>query len=257
MARSLDGSVVAVVGATGVLGSAIAQVLTSRGATVVRAGRQGDVDVVVDLQDAGSGDALVAYARDRHGRLDGVVIAAGVVTFGPLADTDDEVIEELFLTNAIGPLWLARRVIPALIETRGFLVHLSGVVASQPVAGMAAYSASKAAVLSLTRFLAREWAAAGVRVNAITPGFFPAEQNRRLLFNADGSPTPRAQAILGHTPMGRFGDAPELVGAVVFLAVGTVKTYRGRRPTGHQPSAATPNHPSTITTSDGNTHDGS
>jgi NAD(P)-dependent dehydrogenase (short-subunit alcohol dehydrogenase family) len=81
-----------------------------------------------------------------------------------------------------------------------------------------AYAASKAAVLNLTQFLAREWAPLGVRVNSLTPGFFPAEQNRRLLFNEDGSPTARAAAILGHTPMGRFGSAEELVGAAIFLA---------------------------------------
>ena len=164
MARSLDGRVVAVVGATGVLGAEIALVLAARGATVVRAGRRGDVEVRLDLHDATAGDALVAHVRERHGRLDGVVIAAGVVTFGPLADTDDEVIEELFLTNAIGPLWLARRMIPALIETRGFLVHLSGVVASQPVAGMAAYSASKAAMAAGLAALGRELRRSGVLV---------------------------------------------------------------------------------------------
>ena len=81
-----------------------------------------------------------------------------------------------------------------------------------------AYSAAKAAVLNLTSFLAREWATKGVRVNSITPGFFPAEQNRRLLFNDDGSPTARTQAIWAHTPMGRFGQADELVGVAVFLA---------------------------------------
>jgi NAD(P)-dependent dehydrogenase (short-subunit alcohol dehydrogenase family) len=80
------------------------------------------------------------------------------------------------------------------------------------------YSAAKAAVLNLTLFLAREWAPKGVRVNSLTPGFFPAEQNRKLLFNDDGSPTARTKAIWGHTPMGRFGDATELVGAAVFLA---------------------------------------
>lgn len=83
---------------------------------------------------------------------------------------------------------------------------------------MVSYSAAKAAVLSLSQFLAREWATQGVRVNTITPGFFPAEQNRRLLFNEDGSPTPRAAQILGHTPMNRFGEAEELIGAAVFLA---------------------------------------
>jgi NAD(P)-dependent dehydrogenase (short-subunit alcohol dehydrogenase family) len=70
----------------------------------------------------------------------------------------------------------------------------------------------------LTQFLAREWATAGVRVNSITPGFFPAEQNRKLLFNDDGSPTERTRSILGHTPLARFGEPRELVGAAVFLA---------------------------------------
>ena len=73
-------------------------------------------------------------------------------------------------------------------------------------------------MLNLTQFLSREWAASGVRVNSITPGFFPAEQNRRLLFQEDGSPTPRAQSILQHTPMRRFGQSSELIGAAIFLA---------------------------------------
>ena len=73
-------------------------------------------------------------------------------------------------------------------------------------------------MLNLSQFLAREWAAQGVRVNTITPGFFPAEQNRKLLFNDDGTPTARTKAIWSHTPMGRFGDATELIGAAVLLA---------------------------------------
>jgi NAD(P)-dependent dehydrogenase (short-subunit alcohol dehydrogenase family) len=80
------------------------------------------------------------------------------------------------------------------------------------------YSSAKAAVLNLSLFLAREWAPKGVRVNSITPGFFPAEQNRRLLFEEDGTPTARTKAIWAHTPMGRFGEAQELVGACIFLA---------------------------------------
>ena len=164
MTRSLAGRIVAVVGATGVLGGEIARVLTGRGATVVRAGRSGDVDVVVDLAHAEAGDALVAYARERFGRLDGVVVAAGAVAFGALADTGDDVVEELFLTNALGPLWLSRHVTPALVESRGFLVHLSGVVAAQPMPGMVAYSASKAALAAGLAALAREVRRAGVLV---------------------------------------------------------------------------------------------
>ena len=79
-------------------------------------------------------------------------------------------------------------------------------------------SAAKAAVLNLTQFLAREWATKGVRVNAISPGFFPAEQNKALLFNEDGSYTERGGQIIGHTPMARFGSPEELAGAVVWLA---------------------------------------
>jgi NAD(P)-dependent dehydrogenase (short-subunit alcohol dehydrogenase family) len=90
---------------------------------------------------------------------------------------------------------------------------------------VAAYSAAKAAVLNLSQFLAREWAPAGVRVNTITPGFFPAEQNRRLLYNEDGTPTARAKTILAHTPMGRFGRAEELAGAAVFLASAKASSF--------------------------------
>jgi NAD(P)-dependent dehydrogenase (short-subunit alcohol dehydrogenase family) len=87
-----------------------------------------------------------------------------------------------------------------------------------PLSRVVAYSSSKAAVISLSQFLAREWATKGVRVNTITPGFFPAEQNRKLLFNDDGTPTARTKSIWGHTPMNRFGESHELIGAAIFLA---------------------------------------
>jgi NAD(P)-dependent dehydrogenase (short-subunit alcohol dehydrogenase family) len=101
---------------------------------------------------------------------------------------------------------------------KGSIINIASVAAHQPLSRVVAYSAAKAAVLNLTRFLSREWATLGVRVNTITPGFFPAEQNRKLLFNDDGSPTARTRAIWGHTPMNRFGEAQELIGACVFLA---------------------------------------
>ena len=163
MSRTLQGKVVVVVG-TGGLGRALAEALAARGSTVLVAGRSGTVDVTVDLTDADAGAALVEHALARYGRLDGVVIAAGVVAFGDLEDTDDTVIEELVLTNALGPLWLAGRVLPALRESRGFLVNLSGVVAATPMAGMAAYSASKAAAAAGFQALGRELRRAGVLV---------------------------------------------------------------------------------------------
>jgi len=101
---------------------------------------------------------------------------------------------------------------------RGSIINIASVSAHLPLSRVVTYSAAKAAVLNVSLFLAREWAARGVRVNTITPGFFPAEQNRKLLFNEDGSPSARTRDIWNHTPMGRFGEAHELVGACVFLA---------------------------------------
>jgi NAD(P)-dependent dehydrogenase (short-subunit alcohol dehydrogenase family) len=112
--------------------------------------------------------------------------------------------------QVFGPGMVARR--------KGSIINIASVSAHIPLSRVVSYSAAKAGVLSLTKFLGREWAAQGVRVNSITPGFFPADQNRALLFHADGSPTDRTRAIWGHTPMGRFGEASELVGAAIFLA---------------------------------------
>ena len=116
----------------------------------------------------------------------------------------------LFPCQEFGPGMVARR--------KGSIINIASVSAHLPLSRVVAYSALKAALLSLTRFLALEWAPHGVRVNSITPGFFPAEQNRRLLFHEDGTPTPRTQTILNHTPMRRMGEPRELVGAVVYLA---------------------------------------
>ena len=174
--RSLSGSQVAVLGASGVLGSRICQVLAARGATVTAVGRDeerlvastrdlpGSTVLVGDLTDSGLGDRLVEHVRSGPGRLDGVVNAAGVVAFGSLADTPDEVIEELFLTNVVGPLWLLRRVLPLLVETDGFVAQISGVVADRPTAGMVAYGAGKAALAAADRALGTELRRSGVTV---------------------------------------------------------------------------------------------
>ena len=112
--------------------------------------------------------------------------------------------------QVFGPGMVARR--------RGSIINIASVSAHIPLSRVVSYSAAKAGVLSLSQFLAREWATRGVRVNTITPGFFPADQNRALLFHPDNTPTDRTKQIWGHTPMGRFGEASELVGAAIFLA---------------------------------------
>jgi cyclic-di-GMP-binding biofilm dispersal mediator protein len=169
--RDLRGAVVAVVGANGGLGREIAAALVRRNAVVVRCTRSGgpDSELTIDLRDARAGDALVEHVTATHGRLDGVVVAAGIVAFGDLVDTDDVVIEELFLTNAMGPMWLAKRVAPALQASQGFFVNLSGVVAETPMPGMAAYSASKAAAVAATEAIRREFRRMKVAVIDVRP----------------------------------------------------------------------------------------
>jgi len=172
--RQLDHAVVAVVGASGGLGAAITRRLVERGASVLLAGRSaarlraagppGAPVVELDVRDPGAGDALVAAVAEHYGRLDGLVHAAGVVAFGDLAGTEDTVLEEIVLTNLLGPLWITKRVIPLLSDSGGFVLQLSAVVAEQPLAGMVAYSASKAALSAAGVALGRELRRLGITV---------------------------------------------------------------------------------------------
>ena len=165
MTRDLTDSVVAVIGASGELGRRVAERLAASGARLVLVGRDDDrlastgLDgprVVGDITDAGLGDAVVKSATDAFGRLDGVVNAAGVVAFGPLLDAPEATIEELFLVDVLGPLWLTQKVLPALKESSGFIVSMSGVIAATPMAGMVAYSAAKAAMAAASLALVKE-----------------------------------------------------------------------------------------------------
>src|SRR5204862_1485765 len=161
----------------------------------------GSVSILVNA--AGGNDPKVTVTAER--------------TFESIALTDWQANFDL---NLIGGVLLpCQEFGPAMVDRgRGSIINVASVSAHLPLSRVVAYSAAKAAVLNLTQFLSREWAPKNVRVNSITPGFFPAEQNRKLLFNDDGSPTARTKSILGHTPMGRFGVADELIGSAVFLA---------------------------------------
>lgn len=166
--RELQGAVVVVVGATGGIGRPLVSELGRRGAVVLGAGRQGP-DIVCDLRDVDAGQAVVRGALGLQGRLDGVVNAAGIVAFGDLVATDPAVIEELFLTNALGPLWLARAVLPVLAERRGFFATITGVVAEQSLAHLVPYCASKAALSHALPGLRREARRLGVHVADFRP----------------------------------------------------------------------------------------
>ena len=176
--RELSGARIAVVGASGALGSLVARELAGRGARLLLVGRDRgrlaalgiDAPVVVaEVGDATAGDTIADAARAAYGGLDGLLNAAGVVAFGPLLDTPDEVIEELFLTNVVGPLFLVRRLLPLLEESQGFVLQISAVVAERALPGMTAYSASKAALSAVATALRTELRRSHVAVHDVRP----------------------------------------------------------------------------------------
>lgn len=239
----LSGEVSVVVGGTGTLGGSMASALAAAGSRVVVAGRNAErgekraadiakaggtaAFVETDATDRASVEDLLRAATAEFGLPSVLVNAAGgndprvtVTPEHPFSDISADDWMAAFDLNLVGGALIPCQVIGSAMaaEGRGSVINIASTSAHLPLSRVVAYSAAKAAVLNLTEFLAREWAQSGVRVNSISPGFFPAEQNLRLLFNPDGTTTPRAAAILGHTPMARFGEAEELAGAVVFLA---------------------------------------
>ncbi len=239
----LTGEMAVVIGGTGVLGGSLAEGLAAAGAAVAIIGRNaergearvaairaaGGKAMFVPADAVSRDDLRAAHAAIRAALGQPTILLNAAGGNDPKATvTDTNKFEDLSLDawrgnfdlNLVGGVLLpCQEFGPSLCAAgRGSIINIASVSAHIPLSRVVSYSASKAAVLSLTQFLAREWAPRGVRVNSLTPGFFPAEQNRKLLFNDDGSPTARTKAIWGHTPMGRFGRSEELVGAAVFLA---------------------------------------
>lgn len=133
-------------------------------------------------------------------------------------DLEQEALEYVFDLNYIGtvlPTQVFARDMAA--QGRGVVINISSMSGFTPLTKVMTYSSAKAAINNLTQWLAVHLAGVGVRVNAIAPGFFLTEQNRTLLTNPDGSKTPRGHTIVSHTPMRRFGEAQELLGALLWL----------------------------------------
>jgi NAD(P)-dependent dehydrogenase (short-subunit alcohol dehydrogenase family) len=247
---NLSGDVAVVIGATGVLGGALAEGLASAGATVAVVGRnaeRGNARVhaikskggeaaffAADAASKGSLHAAHASIQQTLGGPTVLVNAAGGndprVTVTAERSFEQIAVQDWvanFDLNLVGGAVLpCQEFGPGMVARgRGSIINIASVSAHLPLSRVVTYSAAKAAVLNLTQFLAREWATKGVRVNSITPGFFPAEQNRKLLFKEDGSPTDRTRSIWGHTPLGRFGEPGELVGAALFLASSKASSF--------------------------------
>jgi NAD(P)-dependent dehydrogenase (short-subunit alcohol dehydrogenase family) len=225
---SLAGRTAVVVGGTGVLGGALAEGLARAGAFVIVAGRGADrgearvaairaaggagAFVSVDAVDRLSVRALLEAAINARGRADILVNCAGVNSAVPYFDVTEEEFDRVIDTN-LKSTHLGCQIFGAHMASMGggAILNIGSVSADKPLSKVFAYSASKAAVVNYTQNVARELAPRNVRVNVLCPGFFPAEQNRKIL-----SPE-RTASIMGQTPMNRFGEPHELVGAAILL----------------------------------------
>ena len=226
----LSGRVAAVIGGTGVLGGAVCEGLAHAGAAVAVLGRSVErgtaradsivasggraVAVPVDATDRASLEAARADVERQLGPVDILVNAPGVNSQTPFFDIELEEWHRLIDTN-LTSVFLACQVFGQAMVQRGAggsILNFSSASSGPPLSRVLTYSIAKAGVNNLTQYLALELAPHGIRVNAIAPGFFPAEQNRKLLSED------RLKAILGHTPVRRLGEPSELIGTVVWLA---------------------------------------
>jgi NAD(P)-dependent dehydrogenase (short-subunit alcohol dehydrogenase family) len=229
-ARDLAGRVAVVVGGTSGIGRALALGLAEAGADVVASARRADrvAEVAGEIErlgrrtlrlpcDVGSRASLEAL-RDAtlaaFGQIDVLVNCAGKTKRTPTLDLSEAEWADILETNLTGTLRACQVFAPPLLA-RGYgrIINIGSLSSFVALYEVAAYAASKAAVASLTKSLAIEWGPRGVCVNALAPGVFRTDINRALL---DG--TERGREFLMRTPLGRFGDVDELVGAAVFLA---------------------------------------
>jgi NAD(P)-dependent dehydrogenase (short-subunit alcohol dehydrogenase family) len=231
---NLSGKVAIVVGGAGELCGAMAEGLAAAGAKVVVADRDADkgprcVERIASAGGAASFQACDATSKEslqallaevvrQYGRVDILINGAGINSARPFLEIPEDEYDQIMKVN-VKSVFLACQVFGRYFVERAkadgvgaSIINVGSMAGLTPLSRVFTYSVSKAAVHNLSKNLAREWAPLGIRVNILVPGFFPAEQNRKVL-------TPdRVASIMGHTPMGRFGEAHELIGAVLLMA---------------------------------------
>ncbi len=248
----LKGKVAVVTGGAGILCREFAKALAVCGAKVVIAGRtlakaeavaeeicnEGGqaIAVQIDVTNKESVKAAHEEVLAKYGKCDILINGAGgnhprattdheYYESGDIdADTksffdlDDEDVEFVFNLNFIGTLLPTQEFAKDMLGRKGCtILNVSSMNAYTPLTKIPAYSGAKAAISNFTQWLAVHFSKEGIRVNGIAPGFFSTEQNKKLLWNEDGTPTARTNKILNATPMGRFGEPDELLGALMFL----------------------------------------
>jgi NAD(P)-dependent dehydrogenase (short-subunit alcohol dehydrogenase family) len=227
---SLAGQVAVVIGGGGVLAGAMATGLAQAGAdvaildvlpeaaearaTAIAALGRRAIGIQCDATSKADLEKALDTVLERFGHVDTLVNAAGVNSGTPFFEIGEQEWQRI-LDIDLKSVFLACQVFgKAMVDAGrgGSIINISSASSAPPLSKVFTYSVAKAGVNQITQFLARELAPYNVRVNAILPGFFPAEQNRKLLTDD------RVASIMGHTPMKRFGESSELVGAAVYLA---------------------------------------
>jgi NAD(P)-dependent dehydrogenase (short-subunit alcohol dehydrogenase family) len=226
---SLEGKTAVVIGGTGELCGAIAEAFAGAGAAVALVGRDPNKAKARQeriAKDGGKSDffacdttskpaleKLLADVVAKFGQVDILVNGAGVNSPTPFLEIPEEEFDRIMTVNFKGLVFACQVFGKHMVgRSSGSIINVGSASGLLPLSRVFTYSASKAAVHNLSKNLAREWAPKGVRVNVLVPGFFPAEQNRKVL-----SPD-RVAAIMAKTPMARFGQAHELDGAALLLA---------------------------------------
>lgn len=227
---SLSGKTAVVIGGTGELCGAMAEGLAGAGAEVVLVGRSAEKATKrLESIEAAGGKAyflpcevdqrdqiekLLAEVIAKSGKIDVLINGAGMNSATPFLEIPEDEWDRIYEVNIKG-VFLACQVFGKYFVERGqggSIINVGSMSGVIPLSRVFTYSTTKAAVHNLSKNLAREWAKQNIRVNTLVPGFFPAEQNKKVL-------TPeRVGQIMGHTPMDRFGEAKELIGATILLA---------------------------------------
>jgi NAD(P)-dependent dehydrogenase (short-subunit alcohol dehydrogenase family) len=225
-----DNKVAVVIGGTGELCGAMAEGLAAAGATTVLVGRSetkaaarlAKIEAAggtayfeqVDVNSKESIKELLGRVVEKSGKVDILINGAGINSPTPIFDIEEEEFDSILTTNLKAVLFASQVFGKYLVDrgAGGSIINIGSMSGVIPLSRVFTYSATKAAVHNLSKNLAREWAEKKVRVNTIVPGFFPAEQNKKVL-NPE-----RIKSIMGHTPANRFGEAQELIGATLLLA---------------------------------------
>lgn len=233
----LTGKTAVIIGGNSTLGSTMGEALGAYGASVAIVGRNPETSEAAKARVEAAGGKAKVFQADATsksdlerlladilawtGRVDILMNCPGKNSATPFFDITEEEWDSIMDVNLKGVVLACQIFGKQMIEQGegGSIINISSVSSGPPLSRVFTYSASKAGVNSVTQFLAREFAPHHIRVNGIIPGFFPAEQNKKILSED------RIRSIMGHTPMNRFGAAEELQGAAVYLASGKASGF--------------------------------